>query len=167
VNDSLPEILWRQLGGALQMLENAILACPDDVWGDELKEDQFWFLAYHTLIWTDYYASENTEGFSPPAPFVLGDILIGHLPKRPYTRQELLAYLAFDLDKSRALIRTLTPAKAQRPFVDQYKSFTLLELVIYNTRHVQHHAAQLVMLLRQRTGDTPGWSSLPERGLHD
>jgi len=31
------------------------------------------------------------------------------------------------------------------------------ELLIYNMRHVQHHAAQLNLLLRQRTGSAPGW----------
>jgi len=31
------------------------------------------------------------------------------------------------------------------------------ELLIYNMRHVQHHAAQLNLLLRQRVGSAPEW----------
>jgi uncharacterized damage-inducible protein DinB len=33
------------------------------------------------------------------------------------------------------------------------------ELLIYNMRHVQHHAAQLNMLLRERTNSAPNWVS--------
>jgi hypothetical protein len=79
----------------------------------------------------------------------------------------LLRYLEFNFEKSRNLIRSLTPEKAEQRFVCEFKNFNLLELVIYNTRHIQHHAAQLNLLLRQRVGEPPGWSSLPERGLYD
>jgi hypothetical protein len=167
MNESLQEILWNEFGAALQMLEDVIVACPAEVWGSDLKEDQFWFLAYHTLIWTDFYSSESTADFRPPKPFSLGEILIGHLPERVYSKDELLRYLEFDFEKSRHLIRSLTPEKAEQRFVCEFKKFNLLELVIYNTRHVQHHAAQLNMLLRQRVGEPPGWSSLPKRGLYD
>lgn len=33
------------------------------------------------------------------------------------------------------------------------------ELLLYNMRHVQHHAAQLNMLLRERTNSAPNWLS--------
>jgi uncharacterized damage-inducible protein DinB len=31
------------------------------------------------------------------------------------------------------------------------------ELLLYNMRHVQHHAAQLNLILRQKTESAPGW----------
>jgi uncharacterized damage-inducible protein DinB len=37
------------------------------------------------------------------------------------------------------------------------KSFSLLELSFYNMRHVQHHTAQLNLLLRQTIADAPKW----------
>ncbi len=82
-----------------------------------------------------------------------------------YSKSELLRYLHYGQDKNRALIKGLTPEKAQRRFINDFKNFILLELVIYNTRHVQHHAGQLNMLLRQRIDSTPGWASLPEQDL--
>jgi len=166
MSESLQQILWNQFGGALQMLENAIVACPAEVWGAERQPQAFWYMAYHTLFWTDYYASESTEGFRPPEPFTLDELdPAGVLPERVYAKDELLDYLEFAREKSRALIRSLTPEKAQQRLVNEYKKVSLLELVIYNTRHVQHHAAQLNLILRQRTDSTPGWVSLPEQGL--
>lgn len=34
---------------------------------------------------------------------------------------------------------------------------TALELLLYNMRHVQHHTAQLNLILRQETDSAPGW----------
>jgi hypothetical protein len=167
MNETLPEILWNQFGGALQMLENAIKACPPEVWGEEVKLQDFWYISYHTLFWLDYYSSESTEGFQTPQPFTLGELERDVLPDRVYTKLELLSYLEFGKQKGRALIRSLTPEKAQQRYINHFKNFSLLELVIYNTRHIQHHAAQLNLLLRQRTDSTPGWSSRPEQGLYD
>ena len=72
----LRAILWRQFGAAIDMLENAINACPDRVWGDPSKPPQgssisgvgFWYVAYHTLFWFDFCLSESTDSFVPPAP---------------------------------------------------------------------------------------------------
>ena len=168
MND-LQQTLWNQFGGALQMLENAVVACPAEIWGADKQPQAFWYLAYHTLFWTDYYLSETTEKeFQPPAPFTVDEFSDdGTLPERVYSKEELLDYLAFVWAKSSTFINSLTPEKAQGRFVGEYKDFSLLELTIYNTRHVQHHAAQLNLLLRQRTDSTPGWASLPKRGLKD
>ena len=32
VDDEWKQMIWGQLGAAIDMLENAVLACPDDVW---------------------------------------------------------------------------------------------------------------------------------------
>ena len=39
------------------------------------------------------------------------------------------------------------------------KNYSLLEILLYNLRHIQHHAAQLNLLLRQNTNDAPNWVS--------
>jgi uncharacterized damage-inducible protein DinB len=36
-------------------------------------------------------------------------------------------------------------------------SYNVIEILLYNMRHVQHHAAQLNLLLRQVINDAPGW----------
>ena len=40
-----------------------------------------------------------------------------------------------------------------------YRAMSNGELLLYNMRHVQHHAAQLNMLLRQATDSAPDWVS--------
>ena len=73
--------LWQQFGAAIDMLENAVRACPDELWRVRLWDDaelpesaEFWYIVYHTLFWLDLYLSGAVEGFAPPAPFNLDEL---------------------------------------------------------------------------------------------
>src|SRR5688500_7390367 len=102
---TLRTVLWHQFGGAIDMLENAIRCCPDELWGDRKREPQFWYLAYHTLFYLDLYLGNSTKGFAPPAPFTLAEIdPSGVLPERVYSKAELLQYLEHGREKARSRI---------------------------------------------------------------
>ncbi len=158
-------IVWRQFGAAIDMLEHALRDCPDELWSESLWEDRsmpgasaFWYLAYHTLFWLDLYLSGSAEGFAPPAPFTLDELdPAGVLPDRVYTRAELLGYLAHGRRKCRSTIESLTAEDAARPCRVSRGEMPFAELLLYTMRHVQEHAAQLNMLLGQRTGSATGW----------
>jgi hypothetical protein len=161
-------ILWQQSGAAIDMLENAIRACPEELWSDPSKRPEwvsknvvgFWYVAYHTLFFLDYYLSENPEKFSPPVPFTRAELdPTGILPERPYTKDELLSYLEHGRKKCRSVIEALTDEKAQQRCAFEPPAITVAELLLYSMRHVQHHAAQLNLLLRQETDSAPRWVS--------
>ncbi len=63
------DAIWGQFGAAIDMLDNAIEACPEDLWFDRTREPQFWYLVSHTLFWLDLYLTEDRGNFRPPAPF--------------------------------------------------------------------------------------------------
>lgn len=150
-------ILWQQFGAAIDMLENAMVACPEEVWGDRSRRPEFWYIAYHTLFWLDFYLSDSAKGFTPPAPFNLDELdPAGLLPDRVYAKHELHAYLEHGREKCRAAIEALTDEKAGQPCGFE-KPFTVAELLLYNMRHVQHHAAQLNLVLRQTIDSAPRW----------
>ena len=151
-------ILWRQFGAAIDMLENAMRACPDDLWSDRSRQPEFWYLVFHTLFWLDYYLSGAGAGFAPPAPFTMDELdPAGILPERPYTKAELAAYLEHGRAKCRAAIATLTDEWSREPFRLSSGEVSYAELLLYNMRHVQHHAAQLNLVLRQQTDSAPRW----------
>lgn len=158
-------VIWQQLGAAIDMLENAIVVCPEAVWSDLSKPPEwvnnnvvgFWYVAYHTLFFLDYYMSESPEGFHPPAPFTLDELdPAGLLPKRPYTKAELLGYLGHGREKCLARIESLTDEKARESCAFK-PDITNAEWLLSSMRHVQHHAAQLNLLLRQATDSAPRW----------
>jgi hypothetical protein len=159
-------IIWQQFGAAIDMLGNALRACPDLLWRERLWNkpseepgaSQFWYLAYHALFWLDFYLSGSVEGFAPPAPFTLDELdPAGLLPDRPYTQDELLAYADHGRKKCQATIEALTDEKAHQLCKFTWGEVSFAELLLYNMRHVQEHAAQLNLFLGQKAGSAPGW----------
>lgn len=154
------QTLWQQFGGAVDMLENAMRACPEDLWGDRSKQPEFWYVTYHTLFFLDLYLSGSLEGWAPPAPFTLEELdPAGVLPERVYTKAELLAYLEHGRQKCRTTILQLTDEQADRRCAFPWGELSFAGLLLDNMRHVQHHAAQLNLILRQQTDSAPRWVS--------
>ena len=152
------DILWAQFGASIDMLEHAIRACPDELWNDNARQPEFWYLAYHTLFFLDLYLSDATEGFAPPLPFTLDELdPSGVMPERPFTKGELLSYLAHGRSKARARIATLTAENETNQCRFGWIDLTRFESLLYNMRHVQHHVGQLNLLLRQATCAPPRW----------
>ncbi len=165
--------LWQQLGAAIDMLENALLACPATLWHEYLwsyysdhalppESASFWYLSYHTLFWLDLYFTGSFEGFAPPAPFTLAELdPAGVLPERPYSQEELHHYLRYVRQKCRATIEAMSDERAQQPIKFPWASerrVSFLEQLLYTMRHVQEHAAQLNMFLGQHAIEgASGW----------
>ncbi len=171
--DALKESLWKQFGASIDMLKNAITQWPEEHWNIHKK---FFYNAYHCLIFLDYYLTIPPKDFSSPLPFtiaadgeVAADAVDDIIPDRIYTKKELLEYLKLSREKCRALIAGLTAEKLLDRFIEEPgqgdMNYSILEILLYNMRHVQHHAAQLNLLLRQGINDAPGWVARAEDGL--
>jgi hypothetical protein len=152
--------LWNQFGAAIDMLENAVRACPDALWGDRAKQPEYWYLVFHTLFFLDFYLEDSAESFRPPPPFTLDELdPAGVLPDRVYRKDELLAYLDHGRRKCRGLIDALTEESARRRRSFQSIEGSVVEVLLYSLRHVQHHTAQLNLILRRETDSAPRWVS--------
>ena len=81
----------------------------------------------------------------------------GEWPERTFTREELLAYLEHGRKKCRAKIEALTEETAHQDSGFQGRNFTVVGLLLNNMRHVQHHTAQLNLILRQNIDSAPLW----------
>lgn len=155
--DTIRDSIWRQFGASMEMLEGAIRLCPAELWDTEKK---FWYIAYHTLFYLNYYLTPDPENFQPPHPFTLSEFdPNGAMPDRTYTQRELLDYLKFCRFNFSDLMLNFTEERANARWVDKYKNFSILEILLYNMRHVQHHAAQLNLILRQEIDNAPDWIS--------
>ena len=154
----LKSSIWSQFGAAIDMLDNAIAACPDALWGNRIQRQELWYEAYHALFWLDLYLFGAEEGFEPPAPFALTEMDPPfELPDRVYTQSELQTYLKHCRDKCRTTIEALTDETALRRCKFGWGEVNFVELLLYNMRHVQEHASQLCVILGQQTNDAPQW----------
>ena len=163
---SLASALYSQFSAAIQMLENAIDACPDEIWGDQRRPPAFWYLVYHTLFFLDYYLADSAAGFAPPVPFNRSELdPSGLMPDRVYSRPEMREYLEHGRRRCRSVLADLTDESAREPCGFPRKTMSRFELHIYNLRHVQHHAAQLNLILRQKVDAAPGWVATTQSKL--
>lgn len=159
------EIVWQRFGAAIDMLENAIAACPDALWNDRAQRPEYWKAAYHTLFFLDLYLSDSDEGFTPPPPFTAEELDAAIIREQPYTKDEALAYLRHSREKCRALIHGLTDERMAEIRTIFRREWTVLEWLLYNMRHVQHHVAQFNLILRQQTKSAPNWVGRTPRPL--
>jgi len=151
------EGIWKQFGGSIEMLENAIKFCPAENWDTKNK---FWYNAFHCLFFMDYYLTLDHENFMPPKPFTLTEFEpIETMPERVYTKEELLVYLNFIKNKCHELIKGLTTETLSQRWVNPYRNYSIMELLIYNLKHVQHHVGQLNLILRHEVNSVPKWVS--------
>lgn len=151
-------MLWRQFDTTITSLEQALSTCPEHLWETQLWPDEpnqwvaagfsrFWYLAYHTLFWLDLYLTGAEEGFMPPAPFDLVEMQANESLPRTYTRAELLEYLAHCRQACQTTINNLSTEQALRMCSFAWGQVPFGELLLYNLRHVQEHAAHLHMFL--------------------
>jgi hypothetical protein len=157
MNDTLKTELWKQFGASIDMLENAIAKCPPELWNDERK---FWYTAYHTLFFLDYYLDTNPDNFITPEPFGMTEMEIDEvMPERTFTKAELLSYVKHCRGKASKLIGGFNEKTAASRWKNRYREYSMLEMQLYNMRHLMHHTGQLNLLLGQIDHDLPVWVS--------
>ncbi len=158
--------VWRQFGAAIDMLDDALRDCPDELWTAELWPEPaapgfsaFWYLAFHTLFWLDRNVSGRPDAFAPPEPFGFEELdPAGKLPPRVYTRAELRDYLGYGRRKTRETIASASDEQLERSCrTGGGTALPFGELLVYTMRHVQEHTAQLNMVLGQRSSQVAGW----------
>ena len=159
---TLKESLWTQFGASIDMLKNAITMWPEDSWQSDKR---FFYTAYHVIVFLDYYLTNPPDDFISLLPFTITETgappeaIDDVVPDRIYSKQEFLDYLKTSREKCYALIANLTEEKLSERWVETQggMNYSLLEILLYNMRHVQHHTAQLNMMLRQKINDAPEW----------
>lgn len=167
--------LWKNFGAAIDMLTEAVALCPDELW---YREKRFFYLTYHTVIFLDYYLTIPVTGFQPTLPYTIVDsdklppeAVDDVMPNELYSRQDVLGYLSSIREKCKRLITHATEEKLMERWVGAeeinlhglcppiVENYTVLDILFYNFRHVQHHVAQMNTILRQKINAVPDWVS--------
>jgi len=173
--DSVKQSLWKQFGAGIDMLTNAVRLWPEAYWDADKK---FFYIAYHCAVFLDYYLTIPPKKFSPQLPFTLTaaanipqDAIDDVVPDRIYSKTALLDYLASTREKCHRFIDGLTATQLRERWIDEPENsyldlaassvlnYSVLDILLFNMRHVQHHAAQLNLLLRQKINNAPDWVS--------
>jgi hypothetical protein len=158
------EILKNQMLAALATLNQCVENCPEREWNESHGDAPFSQVVFHTLFYLDYYLSRNPEEFRTQKfhnehreIFRDYEELEDREPREIYTGKEIETYINFCHNK---IENCFNGTDKNYPLVKAgHRNMTIMELAIYNTRHGQHHAAQLGLLLQQITSKTLKWVS--------
>lgn len=89
------------------------------------------------------------------------------IPNAAYTREEMLDYLSTIREKCKKLILDSSEKKLKMKWIAKeeinlhglcpsfVEDYSVIEILFYNLRHVQHHVAQLNLILRQKINAAP------------
>lgn len=153
--DTVRQLLISQFEASLCTLGHCVARCPDAMWKAPVARYPFCQVAFHTLFFSDYYLSPNAEAFRTQPfhlanPHLFGDYeqLEDREPVSLYERPQIEMYLAFCREKAATTIRSETEEDLAAPAQFARRKFSRAELHVYNIRHIQHHAAQLILRLR-------------------
>ncbi len=181
--DFLKECLWKNFAACIDMLKNAIELWPEEYWNSHKR---FFFTAYHTIVFLDYYLTIPLEEFSALLPYTLMDFenipedaVDDVVPDKIYSKKESLEYVKYCREKCKSVIQGLTEETLQQQWINKLGSpdlsmasssivsYSVTEILLHNMRHVQHHAAQLNLLLRQTINQAPNYIFEVQDCLYD
>jgi hypothetical protein len=172
--DALKTEIWRQFGAALDMFENAVRKCPEHLWnynystGKDTTESKniddirstFWYIGLHTLFFTDYYMDMDPENFKMPELFGISQEDIDDvMPRKIHSKEELLGYIGHCRNKLHDLLKDMDETRAAFRWKNPWKDYSMIEITLYNMRHVMHHTGQLNMILGKEDHNLPIWVS--------
>lgn len=167
------ESLWKNFAAVIDLLKNIIVICPDETWQ---KEKKIFYMAYHTVIFLNYYLCCPVKNFNPGLPYTIVDS--EHLPPEAiddvvpdqfYSKKESLTYISSIRKKCKKIFLQSPEEQFASRWINDDEidihglcpplviKYNLFEILLYNLRHVQHHVAQLNLLLRQNANVATNW----------
>jgi hypothetical protein len=162
--ETIKDALAHQYEAALCTLNACIDGCPQSAWNGPVANLAFCQVAFHVLFFTDLYLGPSVESlgeqqFHRDNAQVFRDYeeLEDRKQQLLYDKQFIKAYLEHCRQKALQVIATETPDSLAAPAGLARLKFTRAELHVYNIRHIQHHAAQLILRLRLDLGQDMRW----------
>jgi hypothetical protein len=164
--ENVSEIVKSQYYASLEMLKQAVIACPLSLWNDRTAKNEFWHIAYHALFYAHLYLQDSEKAFTPWSKHKNEYQFMGSLPwpphaspkiTEPYKKDEVLEYIKVCRKEIEDKVSDLNMG-AQSGF--HWLQFSKLELHFYNIRHIQHHAGALIDRLRSSTNVGIKWIAI-------
>ena len=168
--DNLKKIIANQFNAAMGTLHRCIVECPESMWHANVAINPFSQSAFHALFFADLYLGLNIHEQPEQAFHKQHQIVFNGYeqmqqvkPVKTYDREFILEYLQFCRDKADRVLESETSQDLMDASGFPWIESTRSEVHLYNIRHIQHHAAQLILRLRLDSDvDVPwfrsGWS---------
>lgn len=155
-----------QYHAALRTLDLCVERCPEAGWGQPVHELAFCQAAFHALFFADLYLGTDIDA-QKQQPFHLEnqDVFRDYEELEPrrqvhlYEREWIKQYINHCREKVVNVMQAETVESLQSPVEVPWYKITRAEMHVNNIRHIQHHAAQLILVLRREHDVEMPWVS--------
>jgi hypothetical protein len=157
MRDTLAELLAHQFEASLSTLNLAVARCPESSWNQRVAAWKFCQAAFHAVFFADIYLqpSDDVDALKRQpfhvehtADFRDYEELEDREQVLLYEKPFVLSYLQNVRRKAEETIARESADVFAGPSGFRRRKCSRAELHVYNIRHIQHHAAQLILRLR-------------------
>lgn len=154
---AIKELLAHQYEVSLSMPNLAIGRCPGAGWNESVANWKFCQAAFHVVFCADMYLQPDDDvdalkrqpfHVEHAADFRDYEELEDRAPELPYDKPFVLGYVQHVRRKARETIARESAEALAGPSGFRRRTCSRAELHVYNIRHIQHYAAQLILRLR-------------------
>jgi hypothetical protein len=153
-----------QYGATPSILNRCIDQCPESLWNEPVGNLKFCQVVFHALFFTDFYLEDSDRSFRDQsfhrenADFFRDYEELEYVEqKQLYDRPSIRNYLQRCRTKFARVIAEETEQTLIARCGFERREFSRAELHVCNVRHIQHHASQLCLHLRLKTGESVEW----------
>ena len=148
-----------QYYASLEMLKQAVEACPEELWYDTGYTNPFWRTAFHALYYTHLYLQPTEQDFIPWQGLDEQYRVLGSSPDleemvEPLSKESIAAYIAFCHQEVEKQVAALDPS-AESGF--SWIPLDKFEHQLYSIRHIMQHTGELFERLGESGGPELHW----------
>ena len=155
MHDTFKQLIANQYEASLSTLMYCAKKCPDAQWNVLVARYPFNQVLFHTLFFADFYLGYDAKSFRSQSfhkenrdLFADYEQLSDREPQSVYSRNQIEKYGKFCVEKALETVVLETEQSLCSEACFERREFSRAELHVYNIRHIQHHAAQLILRLR-------------------
>ncbi len=164
MQDLYKSLITNQYEAAFCTLHECVTRCPDEMWQAPVVNHPFSQSIFHTLFFADLYLgtdmdAQRQQPFHRQHAEAFADYeqLEDRIPHGRYEKSFIVEYLQHCRAKARQVVAAETARQLTEPAGFAWLNTTRAEVHVYNIRHIQHHAAQLILRLRGEAGQDMPW----------
>jgi uncharacterized damage-inducible protein DinB len=154
---TMMDLLRRHLQPALDMLANAVKACPDDVWDAADGTAPIWQQAYHTLFWLEAWLPCWGHEVERPAFHTDEALNLTRGASPVITRRQMEGYMEQVYSELESYLDSIPVESLTEETTAFGQTWTVADRILTQIRHVQHHVGSMHSILKRRTGRAPEW----------
>jgi hypothetical protein len=140
------EIHLDQFNAVFDMISDAVMSCPEELWDDRRFGHPIWQLAYHALDSLEFYMGDTPDS-QRTARFGLQDANLDNNAGEAPSQQDFLQYLKSVRERCGVYLRQITRGELNSPNAFAWTGRTTAHRLTYNIRHLQHHMGIINFIL--------------------